>query len=71
MFVADGVGGVESGEAVRQLPQGAAQSVVGYVVGGAGDGVAPEDGGIAVRGVGFVGSEVDFAEEPMEGEGGA
>ena len=32
---------------------------------GSGDGVAPEDEGLAVLRVGFVGVEVDFAEESV------
>ena len=63
MFGAYGVGGGEQGEEVCELAEGAGESVVGCVVRGAGDGVAAQDGGGAMRGVGFVGCEVDFAEE--------
>ncbi len=58
------VGG-EQREEVCELAEGAGESVVGCVVRGAGDGVAAQDGGGAMRGVGFVGCEVDFAEESV------
>lgn len=43
--------------------EGAAEAVVFRVIGGGLDAVATADGGGQVRGVGFVGREVDFAEE--------
>lgn len=63
MLVTHGIGGVERGEQMGQLAQGAAESVVLGVVVGRGDCVAAGDGGGAVRGVGGVGCEVDFSEE--------
>jgi len=48
---------------VRQLPQGAAQRVVLLVVERVLEVVSSADDLLAVVGVGFVGREVDFAEE--------
>jgi len=62
---ADGVGGFEGGEFVRELPEGTAEPVVGGVVGGVLDGVATDYGRVAVGVVGGVGGEVDFAEETL------
>lgn len=64
MLEAHGVLGIELGELVGELTERAADAVVFGVVGGGLDAVAAEDGGFAVVVVGFVGGEVDFAEEP-------
>lgn len=64
MLEAHGVLRVELGELVGELAEGAAEPVVFGVVGGGLDAVAAQDGGFAVVVVGFVGGEVDFAEEP-------
>lgn len=69
MFQAHGVGGFEGRQRMGEGFQGAAEPVVFGVVGGVLDGVATADGGGAVGGVGFVGGEVDFAEESVEGSG--
>jgi hypothetical protein len=61
---------VERGEAVGELAQGAGEGVVFLVVEGSLEMVAAADGGFAVRGVGFVGVEVDFAEKSVEREWG-
>jgi hypothetical protein len=58
------VGRVERGEGVRKLFERAAEPVVLGVVGGVLERVAPDDLGVAVPVVGFVGGKVDFAEEP-------
>lgn len=63
MAAADGVGGVEGREFVSEGFQGAAEAVVGCVVGRLLDVVAAADCGLAVVVVGFVGDEVDFSEE--------
>lgn len=63
MLEAYGVGRIEGGEGVCELAETAADAVVFCVVGGVLDGVASADGGGVVVGVGFVGGEVDFAEE--------
>lgn len=63
MLEAHGVGRVERGESVCELPEGTADAIVFCVVGGVLDGVASANGGGVVVGVGFVGGEVDFAEE--------
>lgn len=68
VFGAEGVEGWEEGEEVRELPERAAEAVVGGVSGGGGEGVAAGDGVREVAGVGFVGCEVDFAEESEGGE---
>ena len=47
--------------------EGASKAVVGCVILRLGDGVPAEDGGTAVRRVGFVGCEVDLAEESVGG----
>ena len=70
MLQAEGGGRVQSGESVGELFQRTADSVVLRVVRRVLDGVAAEDGGFAVGGVGFVGCEVDFAEESVKGEEG-
>jgi len=62
---ANGIGGLQRGELVRELAEGAAEPVVGGVVGRVLDGVAPDYGGVAVGVVGGVGGEVDFAEEAL------
>lgn len=49
---------------MRELSEGAADTVVGAVVGGFLDAVSAEDGGFAVVVVGFVGCEVNFPKEP-------
>lgn len=54
MFEAEGGGGREGGEEVRELAERAADVVVFCVVGGVLDRVAAEDGGCAVVVVGFV-----------------
>jgi len=54
---------VQLGQPVRQLPQGAAQRVVLLVVERVLEVVSSADDLLAVVGVGFVGREVDFAEE--------
>lgn len=46
-----------------ELPQGAAEGVVFFVVKRMLEVVASADGGFAVSGVGFVGVQIDFAEE--------
>lgn len=46
-----------------ELPEGTTDAVVFLVVGGVLDGVAAEDGRVAVVVVAGVGGEVDFAEE--------
>lgn len=63
VFGAEGIMGREEGEEVREVPEGAAEAVVGGVGGGGGEGVAAGDGVREVAGIGFVGCEVDFAEE--------
>ena len=63
MADADGVVRVEVGEGMGELPQGTADAVIFGVVGRVGDGVAAADGGGVVVGIGFVGGEVNFAEE--------
>lgn len=69
MFQAHGVGGFEVRQRMGEGFEGAAKPVVFGVVGGVLDGVAAADGGGAVGGVGFVGGEVDFAEESVQGIG--
>ena len=64
MFDSYRVLGIELGELVGELAERAAEPVVFGVVGGGLDAVAAQDGGFAVGVVGFVGGEVDFAEEP-------
>ena len=64
MFYSYRVLGIELGELVGELAEGTAEPVVFGVVGGGLDAVAAQDGGFAVVVVGFVGGEVDFAEEP-------
>lgn len=49
---------------MRELAEGATEGVVFFVVEGVLEVVASADGGFAVGGVGFVGVEVDFFEEP-------
>lgn len=63
MLQTHGVRGLQVGEGVREGFEGAAEAIVLRVVGGRLDAVAAADGGGEVRGVGFVGREVDFAEE--------
>lgn len=48
---------------MRELAKGAADAVVFLVVGGVLDGIAAEDGGVAVVIVRGVGGKVDLAEE--------
>lgn len=50
---------------MRQLPQGAADGVVLFVVEGILEVVPCPDGLFPVRGVGFVGVEVDFFEQSV------
>ena len=66
MFQSHRVRGFEIRELVGKRFEGAAETVVGGVVGGFLDAVAPVYGGGAVVGVGFVGCEVDFAKESWE-----
>lgn len=63
VLLAHWVVGRESGELVGQLTKGTADAVVFLVVGGVLDGVAAEDGCVAVVVVRGVGGEVDLAEE--------
>lgn len=65
MPLSNGVGGLEGGEFVGELAKGAAEAVVGAVVGGLADCVATEDSGVAVIVVGGVSCEVNFAEETL------
>lgn len=55
--------GRESSELMCELAQGTADAVVFLVVGGVLDGVAAEDGRVAVVVVAGVGGEVDLSEE--------
>lgn len=66
MLQANGVGGFEVGEGVRERLEGAAKAVVFRVVRGRLNTVAAAGGGGEVRGIGLIGREVDFAEESGE-----
>jgi hypothetical protein len=63
MFYAEWVVGGEEGQAMRELPEGTGESVVGVVVLGVGEVVAATDGLFAVIAFGGIGVEVYFSEE--------
>lgn len=63
MLLTHGVIGRERGELVCELAKGSADAVVFLVVGWVLDGVAAEDGRVAVVVVAGVGGEVDLAKE--------
>lgn len=55
----------QKGQTVREMSQGAGETIVGGVVGGVGHGVAPDDGGGAVGGIGGVVDEVDLSQQAL------